>query len=90
MSDPMAAAVQFLADQLDLPSHVVSRALEAAEAAGVLEVRLVEVEHPQISELDEIRARGRGKCLCPIATIERVLVRGGSCGRGGCPYGGDA
>ncbi|MEO5586079.1 MAG: hypothetical protein ABIQ81_00130 [Novosphingobium sp.] len=30
----------------------------------------------------------RPKCHCPAATIARV-ERGGTCGGGGCPYGGD-
>ena len=28
------------------------------------------------------------RCACPAETIERVR-KGGTCGMGGCPYGGD-
>lgn len=28
------------------------------------------------------------RCGCPEIVVQRVL-RGGTCGRGGCPYGGD-
>lgn len=31
----------------------------------------------------------RPRCGCPSATVERVIRHGGTCGMGGCPYGGD-
>lgn len=35
------------------------------------------------------RGRCRPACLCPRETIRRVLIERGTCGGGGCPYGGD-
>jgi hypothetical protein len=32
---------------------------------------------------------GRTLCACPLATVERVTKEHGTCGNGGCPYGGD-
>ena len=90
MSDPIAEAVAFLADDLDVPVRDVRRAFERAEARGILTVRVVDEPEPEPSDhLAEVRRDGRGRCLCPIATIERVLIDRGTCGRGGCPYGGD-
>lgn len=31
----------------------------------------------------------RPLCGCPSATARRVIIEHGTCGRGGCPYGGD-
>lgn len=38
------------------------------------------------TDADEI---ARPRCGCPTATIERVIRDHGTCGMGGCPYGGD-
>lgn len=45
--------------------------------------------------VDKQRARSdkreieRPRCGCPSETVRRVLVKHGTCGMGGCPYGGD-
>jgi hypothetical protein len=36
----------------------------------------------------EAAASVRPRCGCPQVVVDRV-ERGGTCGRGGCPYGGD-
>lgn len=89
MADPLTEAVAWLADRLSLPSGDIRALLEEAEAEGGLSVRVVTQEGDQAPEMDEILAAGRGACLCPLSTIERVVVDHGTCGRGGCPYGGD-
>lgn len=89
MTDPIADAVAWLADRLDMPTGDIRALLEEAEAEGVLSVRVVTHDSDAVPEIDEIRAAGRGACLCPLSTIERVIVDYGTCGRGGCPYGGD-
>lgn len=89
MADPLTEAVAWLADRLSLPSGDIRALLEEAEAEGVLSVRIVTLEEQPDPAIDEIRAAGRGACLCPLSTIERVIVDHGTCGRGGCPYGGD-
>lgn len=89
MADPLTEAVAWLADRLSLPCGDIRALLEEAEADGVLTVRVVTVEEQPDPTIDEIRAAGRGACLCPLSTIERVIVDHGTCGRGGCPYGGD-
>lgn len=89
MADTLTEAVAWLADRLSLPSGDIRALLEEAEAQGVLSVRVVTLEEQPDPTMDEIRAAGRGVCLCPLSTIERVIVDHGACGRGGCPYGGD-
>lgn len=89
MADPLTEAVAWLADRLSLPSGDIRALLEEAEAEGVLSVRVVTQDAQADPTIDEIRAAGRGACLCPLSTIERVIVDHGTCGRGGCPYGGD-
>ena len=89
MTGPVTEAVVWLADRLDVPSGDIRALLEEAEADGILTVRVVTHEGEPLPEMDEIRAAGRGACLCPLSTIERVVVDHGTCGRGGCPYGGD-
>lgn len=89
MSDPLTDAVAWLADRLEMPTGDVRALLEEAEDNGVLTVRVVTEDAEPGSEMDAIRAAGRGACLCPLSTIERVVVDHGTCGRGGCPYGGD-
>lgn len=59
------------------------------EAEGVFAIRVVTHDEEAEPEIEKIRAAGRGACLCPLSTIERVIVDHGTCGRGGCPYGGD-
>lgn len=88
--DAMAETVDRLAQQLDVSPGRVRSALERLEADGLIELRIVEVEPVSDSEeMAAIRAAGRGKCLCSIPMIESVLIDRLSCGRGGCPYGGD-
>lgn len=40
----------------------------------------------QRSDEDEI---ANPRCGCPMGTVRRVIVDHGTCGKGGCPYGGD-
>lgn len=67
---------------------------------NTLEVKAGPVERDSIDELpigfrlyrvadwqDAVRS-GRTKCLCSPDVVERVQ-QGGTCGMGGCPYGGD-
>lgn len=89
MSDPLTEAVAWLADRLAIPTGDVRALLEEAEQDGVLTVRVVTQDEEPDDAIEAIRAAGRGACLCPLSTIERVVVDHGTCGRGGCPYGGD-
>lgn len=38
---------------------------------------------------DMAREIARPRCGCSSETVRRVLVEHGTCGGGGCPYGGD-
>lgn len=89
MTDPLTDAVAWLADRLGVPSGDVRALLEEGEAEGVFAVRVVTHDADPEPEIDKIRAAGSGACLCPLSTIERVIFDHGTCGRGGCPYGGD-
>lgn len=89
MSDPLTDAVAWLADRLEMPTGDVRALLEEAEDNGVLIVRVVNSPGDDHEAMAAIREAGRGACLCPLSTIERVVVEHGQCGRGGCPYGGD-
>lgn len=89
MSDPLTDLVAFLADRLDVPTGDVRAAMEEAERDGVMVLRVIDEPADDLEAMAMIRDRGRGACLCPISTIERVMLGCGTCGRGGCPYGGD-
>ena len=90
MSDPVAGLIAYLADDLDLPVGQVRAAFERAGARGKLTIRVIDEEPAgRVDCWQAVRTAGRGKCLCALSTIERVLIDGKSCGRGGCPYGGD-
>lgn len=72
------------------------RAMSDAPAGGLeamddftVSVARVACHYADPPELQKARLAGRGDCLCPISTIERVVRDHGTCGQGGCPYGGD-
>ena len=57
----------------------------AGERFGVITVS----DAPIVFYFEKIAAAPpRSACLCPQETVDRVN-RGGTCGMGGCPYGGD-
>lgn len=88
--DTEADAVAWLADRLEMPTGDVRALLEEAEDNGVLIVRVVTDDPADDHDvMKAIYAAGRGACLCSLSTIERVVLGTGTCGRGGCPYGGD-
>lgn len=86
----LEAMVDELAQTLEVSPARIRSALERLEAEGLIELRVVDVapETPS-EEMAAIRQAGRAHCLCSLDTVERVIMRGGTCGRGGCPYGGD-
>lgn len=51
-------------------------------------IKVREIARTAEDEMDIIRERG-ARCSCPLHVVERVVMRGGACGGGGCPYGGD-
>lgn len=55
----------------------ITFAMESTAAARLAAVR---------TDADEI---ADPRCRCPTATVERVIRDHGTCGMGGCPYGGD-
>lgn len=90
MSDPLGALIEFVADDLGVLARDVRRAFERAEARDLASFRVIDRAPASDSEeMEAVRQAGRGKCLCPLATIERVLIDHGQCSRAGCPYGGD-
>jgi hypothetical protein len=84
----LAAVIDQLAQQLDVSPERIRQGFERLEALGLVELRIVDVPFTAGEELASIIEAGRGRCLCPLGVIERVFA-GGTCGRGGCPYGGD-
>jgi hypothetical protein len=75
--------------------EMVALAKRAVEFSGTwqtadLGLALKQFEHMRAILGPGAQAAGSGgpRCGCPRIVVERVL-RGGTCGRGGCPYGGD-
>ncbi len=79
--------------------HFARAAIAALTPASdrIAELEAAVVRLTMALEMERGRGQPRGEaaehdkrklCLCPLATIARVEL-GGTCGRGGCPYGGD-